>query len=222
MRKVDIELADMADQLGVSTRRLMVGVHTGRFSEYVTEGDLVHGDKGDPLFFRIDQNRAFGICGSDLPDVAKDMSVVENMSRSDEVQPVEESRENTELAVHTGSALGSTRESSPTTLRESSQEPQSSSNAFAKAVMAGLFIAGGAALVATLLEEDSGLSGSQLRDIYKQGVNARIDGSNVNPYADNPEARDEFRRGWWAADEEIRERLVRSGYVRVGPTVNYT
>jgi hypothetical protein len=82
-------MQDMADQLGVSLRDLMAGIMTGRFSEHVTEDDIVHGDKGDPLFFRLDQNRAFGICGSDLPEVEKDMSTVEEMSRGGSVRNVQ-------------------------------------------------------------------------------------------------------------------------------------
>jgi hypothetical protein len=80
--QVDIELADMADQIGVSLRRLMAGLRNGQFSEHVTEDDLIYGDKGDPLFFRIGQTRALGICGTDLPSVRKDMSTIEKMGPS--------------------------------------------------------------------------------------------------------------------------------------------
>lgn len=78
--KVDIELQDMAEGLGTDLRRLMAGVLNGRFSR-VEESDLVRGDKGDPLFFRVEESRAYSIFGSELDRVEKDMSTVERMSR---------------------------------------------------------------------------------------------------------------------------------------------
>lgn len=81
MKTVDLRLEDTADQLDLSVGELMRGIRTGRF-ERVTQDDIVYGDKGDPLFFRVDTFRAMAICGSDFDDVTTDMGTVEEMSQS--------------------------------------------------------------------------------------------------------------------------------------------
>jgi len=86
---VDIELADMAREFGVSIRKLMAGIMNGTYDR-IGDEDLVRGDKGDPLFFRIGRMRAYSLFGDDLDRVEKDLSTVEEMSTSDT-----ESRENT-------------------------------------------------------------------------------------------------------------------------------
>jgi hypothetical protein len=78
---VDVELADMAKEFGVSTRKLMAGVMNDAYDQ-IGSDDLVHGDKGDPLFFRVDRGRAYALFGDDLDRVEQDMSTVENMSTS--------------------------------------------------------------------------------------------------------------------------------------------
>jgi hypothetical protein len=84
----------MASGMNVSLRDLMTGVLNGRYDR-VTEDDLVHGDKGDPLFFRLDPDRAYSLFGEDLREVEQDMSTVENMSTSggEEADPTVRSNE---------------------------------------------------------------------------------------------------------------------------------
>jgi len=73
-----MELADMASEFGVSTRKLMAGIMNGTYDR-IGEEDLVRGDKGDPLFFRIGRMRAFSIFGENLDRVEKNMSSIEEM-----------------------------------------------------------------------------------------------------------------------------------------------
>ena len=202
-QEVDIELADMADQLGVTLRRLMAGLQTGRFSEHITEDDLVYSDKGDPLFFRIERSRGYAICGEDLPDVEKDMSTVERMSTSAETEEgtTEErgvSAKKGGWPVGVGTVVG------------------------AVALIKTAFL-GGVALLGRLLgglgrlfekwpssERPSRreLPGRRLGAIYQEGWNARLEGNRSNPYLDDPLASKAYRQGWWDADEEMKRLLA--------------
>jgi|APHM01.1.fsa_nt_gi hypothetical protein len=202
-REVDIELADMANQLGVTLRRLMVGLQTGRFSEHVTEDDLVYSDKGDPLFFRVERSRGYAICGQDLPDVEKDMSTVERMSTSTEAKE--------------GTKAG----------RGASVEQSGWPVYFGKVAGAVAFIKtaffGGVDLLRRLFgglerllegrppsEQQSRreLPGRRLDAIYQEGWNARLEGNRSNPYLDDLQASNAYRQGWWDADEEMKRLLV--------------
>jgi hypothetical protein len=207
MRKVDIEMQDMANQLGVSLRDLMAGIMTGRFSEHVTEDDIVHGDKGDPLFFRLDQNRAFGICGSDLPEVEKDMSTVERMSQGGSVRNVQ-----TDSTGDSGQVPAEKSSSPPQKTgappAETGEAPETEevgdrgglAGFFGTVILGGV----GVAVVASAFSQNEGLTQDEREKIFHQGVNARAEGRPGNPYSDqHPEAAEVYRQGWWDAHELI-------------------
>jgi len=205
MRKqeVDIELADMANQLGVTLRRLMAGLQTGRFAEHVTEDDLVYSDKGDPLFFRIERSRGYAICGGDLPDVEKDMSTVERMSTDAE----------TKEGMREGRGMSAKTSGWPVDFGEIA-----GAVAFIKTAFFG-----GVALFRRLLRGIGGLFGGRrsseqqsrrelpgrrLDAIYQEGWNARLEGNRSNPYLSDPQASNAYRQGWWDADEEMKRLLA--------------
>lgn len=207
MRKVDIEMQDMADQLGVSLRDLMAGIMTGRFSEHVTEDDIVHGDKGDPLFFRLDQNRAFSICGSDLPDVEKDMSTVEKMSsRGGSVRNVRTDREEDSGQVpaeKSGSPPAQKASPPPAETNEGSDAEETGGGGGLAGFFGTVILGGvGIAAVASALSQNGGLTQEEREKIFHQGVDARAKGLGGNPYQ-HPEAAELYRRGWWEAHELI-------------------
>ncbi len=200
-QEVDIELADMADQLGVTLRRLMAGLRAGRFAEHVTEDDLVYSDKGDPLFFRIERSRGYAICGEDLPDVEQDMSTVERMSTFAETEE------------------GTTEERG---VSATAGWPDIGTVAGAVALIKTA-LRGGVALLGRLFsglgrllekwpssERPSRreLPGRRLGAIYQEGWNARLEGNRSNPYLDDPPARNAYRQGWWDADEEMKRLLA--------------
>ncbi len=202
-QEVDIELADMADQLGVTLRWLMAGLQTGRFSEHVTEDDLVYSDKGDPLFFRVERSRGYAICGKDLPDVEKDMSTVERMSTSAETE--EGTTEERGVSAQTGGwpvGIGAV--------------------AGAVALIKTAFL-GGVALLGRLFDglgrllekwpsserpSRRELPERRLDAIYQEGWNARLEGNRSNPYLDDPPASNAYRQGWWDADGEMKRLLA--------------
>jgi hypothetical protein len=212
MRKVDIEMQDMADQLGMSLRDLMAGVMTGRLSEHVTEDDIVHGDKGDPLFFRLDQNRAFRICGSDLPEVEKDMSTVERMSQGGSVRNVQ-----TDTAQDSGqvpaekSGSPPQKTGSPPAETGETSETEEADDGGGFAEFLGTVILGGVgiAAVASAFSNDGGLTQEEREKIFHQGVDARVKGLGGNPYQ-HPEAAELYRKGWWEAHELIEGKAATS------------
>jgi len=213
MRKVDIEMQDMADQLGVSLRDLMAGIMTGRFSEHVTEDDIVHGDKGDPLFFRLDQNRAFGICGSDLPEVEKDMSTVERMSQGGSVRNVQTDTAQDSGQVPAGKSGAPPQKtgSPPAETGETSETEEAGDGGGTLAGFFGTVILGGVgiAAVASAFSQNGGLTQEEREKIFHQGVNARAEGRPGNPYLDqHAEAAEVYRRGWWDAHELIEEKAA--------------
>ena len=213
MRKVDIEMQDMADQLGVSLRDLMAGIMTGRFSEHVTEDDIVHGDKGDPLFFRLDQNRAFGICGADLPEVEKDMSTVERMSQGGSARKVQTDSTGDSGQVPAGKSGAPPQKtgSPPAETGETSETEEAGDGGGTLAGFFGTVILGGVgiAAVASAFSQNGGLTQEEREEIFHQGVNARAEGRPGNPYLDqHAEAAEVYRRGWWDAHELIEEKAA--------------
>ena len=214
MRKVDIEMQDMANQLGMSLRDLMAGVMTGRLSEHVTEDDIVHGDKGDPLFFRLDQNRAFRICGSDLPEVEKDMSTVERMSQGGSVRNVQTDTAQDSGQVPAGkSGAPPQKTGSPPAETSEDSETEEVSGGGGLAEFFGTVILGGVgvAAVAAAFSNDGGLTQDERERIFQQGVNARAEGRPGNPYLDrHPEAAEVYRQGWWDAHDFIEKQASKN------------
>lgn len=191
---VDIELQDMATGMGMSLRRLMAGVLNGRCSEHVTEDDLVRGDKGDPLFFRIDQSRAYSIFGTRLNEVSKDMGTVEEMSTSED----ETSKE---------ASFSVDPETVATTPREN--EGEDTSTGFSAGQVAA--IAGGVGLFVWALssssqgrERNRGLSGLQRQQIRQDGYRGYFEGVRYNPYRPETEAGRLYQEGW----DEARRRVA--------------
>jgi hypothetical protein len=212
-RKVDIEMQDMASQLGVSLRDLMAGIMTGRFSEHVTEDDIVHGDKGDPLFFRLDQNRAFGICGSDLPEVEKDMSTVERMSQGGSVRNVQTdtAQDSGQVPAEKSGSQPAQKTGSPPAETGETSEAEEAGDGGGLAEFFGTVILGGVgvAVVASAFSQNEGLTQEEREKIFHQGVNARAEGRPGNPYSDrHPEAAEVYRRGWWDAHGLIEEKAA--------------
>jgi len=212
MRKVDIEMQDMADQLGGSLRDLMAGIMTGRFSEHVTEDDIVHGDKGDPLFFRLDQNRAFGICGSDLPDVEKDMSTVERMSQGGSVRNFQTDTAQDSGQVPAGKSGGPPQKtgSPPAETGEDSGTEEAGGEGGLAGFFGTVLLGGvGVAVVASAFSQNEGLTQDEREEIFHQGVNARAEGRPGNPYLDrHPEAAEVYRQGWWDAHDFIERQAA--------------
>jgi hypothetical protein len=213
-RKVDIEMQDMAGQLGVSLRDLMAGIMTGRFSEQVTEDDIVHGDKGDPLFFRLDQNRALAICGSDLPEVEKDMSTVEEMSRGGSVRNVQTDSTQESGQVPAGKSGGPPQKtgSPPAETGEDSGTEEAGDEGGLAGFFGTVLLGGvGVAVVASAFSQNGSLTQDEREKIFHQGVNARAEGRPGNPYLDqHAEAAEVYRRGWWDAHNFIEKQAAKN------------
>jgi hypothetical protein len=202
-RLVDIELQDMADQLGLGLRRLMAGIQTGRYSEQVTDEDIVYGEKGDPLFFRIDQARAYKICGSDLPDVSKDMSTVEKMSQS-ETTANDRANEPGGRSPSPASSPGTSTDAEKRHNAGDKDRKQEGGSAL-QAIGWMAFLFGGAY---ALSQVNTGLTEGERGRIYREGYTGYFQGMNANPYRLDSEAAEVYKRGWADAREESARRIA--------------
>lgn len=217
-RSVDIELADMAGELGMSTRRLMAGVMNGRHEQIGTD-DLVHGDKGDPLFFRLDRGRAYSLFGENLDRVESDMSTIEQMSTSsgDELPTETETptvhRENEGPSPTATSASEASKTANVPQARSRSQEgPSQKKSALQEvgeaALMVGGIYAAGSFLVSLFSggqSQDAGLSGRQKRDLLDEGYRGYYQGVEYNPYDPNTEKGRLYQKGWKQGQKGMRE-----------------
>jgi hypothetical protein len=209
---VDIELSDMASGMNVSLRDLMTGVLNGRYDR-VTEDDLVHGDKGDPLFFRLDPDRAYSLFGEDLREVEQDMSTVENMSTSggEEADPTVRSNEGSRPPTATSASAASKKANAPVARsRVNGREPSKGKSTVQEVGETVLAVGGIYAAGAVLLSLFSGgragnatLSGQQRRTLLDEGYRGYYEGVQYNPYDPNTEAGRLYQRGWRQAQEEM-------------------
>jgi len=190
---VDVELADMATGLGVSTRKLMARVLNGGYDQ-IGENDLIRGNKGDPLFFRIDRRRAYSIFGDRIDEYEKDLSTVEEMSTG------AESRENApEVATrHETQTRGAvaTKNAGDSPGRKVDNRRASTAKKMGQAAL----VLGGALALSWILsggqDQRPALSDQQRQELFDQGYNGFYQGVEYNPYDPETEAGALYEQGW--------------------------
>lgn len=212
-RRFEYELQDVASAMDVSLRRLMAGVMSGEFSESgVTTDDMVRNEIGEPLFFRLQESRAYSIFGAGAEEKSKDMSTIERMSSTDE-------RENTPgsgglLSVPSSGGEVSTKGSRPPTAISASgasktanpprgfktqgREPSQESGTLREVGNAALTVAGiyaGAAALIGIIS-NAGPSDAQLEGAYREGYRGYFNGMRYNPYNPDGEVGKAYQRGW--------------------------
>lgn len=202
-RLVDVELRDMAEGMGMSLHRLMTGVKNGRLSDRVAEHDLVRGDKGDPLFFRIEEERAYAIFGADTPRVVKDMSTIERMSQS-ETTANDRANESGGRPPSPASSPGTSTDAEKRHNAGDKNRKQEGGNAL-QAIGWMAFLFGGAY---ALSQVNTGLTEGERERIYREGYTGYFQGMNANPYRLDSEAAEVYKRGWADAREESARRIA--------------